>query len=123
MRQEFWGYATDEQLDTNDLIAEKYAGIRPAPGYPACPEHSEKSELFRWLNATENTGTVLTEHFAMYPTAAVSGWYFAHPKASYFNVGKIGRDQVENYAQRKGWDMATAERWLMPNLGYDVVDN
>ncbi|MFD0949682.1 methionine synthase [Paraperlucidibaca wandonensis] len=123
VRQEFWGYATDEQLDTNDLIAEKYAGIRPAPGYPACPEHSEKSELFRWLNATENTGTVLTEHFAMYPTAAVSGWYFAHPKASYFNVGKIGRDQVENYAQRKGWDMATAERWLMPNLGYDVVDN
>jgi 5-methyltetrahydrofolate--homocysteine methyltransferase len=123
VRKEFWGYAPDETLDNADLIAEKYVGIRPAPGYPACPEHSEKAELFRWLDAPKNAGMQLTEHFAMLPASAVSGWYFAHPQATYFNVGKIDRDQVENYAARKGWDMATAERWLSPNLGYDPDRN
>ena len=123
VRKEFWGYAPDETLDNADLIAEKYLGIRPAPGYPACPEHSEKAELFNWLDAPGNAGMQITEHFAMLPASAVSGWYFAHPQATYFNVGKIDRDQVENYAARKGWDMATAERWLAPNLGYDPDRN
>lgn len=123
VRKEFWGYAPDETLDNAELIAEKYVGIRPAPGYPACPEHSEKAELFRWLDAPQNAGMQLTEHFAMLPASAVSGWYFAHPQATYFNVGKIDRDQVQNYAERKGWDLATAERWLSPNLGYDPDRN
>jgi len=118
VRKHYWGYAANEALGNDELIAEKYVGIRPAPGYPACPEHTEKAELFRWLSAPENTGMELTEHYAMLPAAAVSGWYFAHPQADYFNVGKIGRDQVEDYARRKGWDLPTAERWLEPNLGY-----
>jgi 5-methyltetrahydrofolate--homocysteine methyltransferase len=118
VRREFWGYAKDEALSNEDMIEEKYRGIRPAPGYPACPEHSEKGPLFELLQAPENAGITLTESFAMLPTAAVSGLYFAHPESSYFAVAKIDRDQVEDYAKRKGWDMQTAEKWLAPNLGY-----
>jgi 5-methyltetrahydrofolate--homocysteine methyltransferase len=117
VRKEFWGYAPDEQLSNDDMIAEKYRGIRPAPGYPACPEHTEKGPLFELLHAPENAGVTLTESYAMWPAAAVSGFYFSHPAARYFAVGKIGRDQLEDYAQRKGWDIETAERWLAPNLG------
>ncbi len=119
LRKEFWAYAPNEDLSNEDLIAEKYRGIRPAPGYPACPDHTEKGELFRLLDATRNTGVTLTEHFAMFPTAAVSGLYFAHPQASYFGVGKIGQDQVEDYAARKGFTIEEAERWLSPVLGYE----
>ncbi|MEK6663669.1 MAG: methionine synthase [Pseudomonadota bacterium] len=116
VRREFWGYAADETLSNEDMINEKYRGIRPAPGYPACPEHSEKAPLFELLQAPENAGITLTDSYAMLPTAAVSGFYFSHPESSYFAVGKIGRDQLEDYAQRKGWDIETAERWLAPNL-------
>jgi 5-methyltetrahydrofolate--homocysteine methyltransferase len=119
VRREFWGYATDETLSNDDLIGEKYRGIRPAPGYPACPDHTEKTTLFRLLDATNNAGIVLTEGFAMVPTAAVSGWYFAHPGSQYFVVGRLTREQVEDYARRKGWTLAQAERWLAPNLDYD----
>ncbi|MES2918883.1 MAG: methionine synthase [Pseudomonadota bacterium] len=119
VRREFWGYAPFEALDQESLIKERYAGIRPAPGYPACPDHSEKATLFRLLDATANTGIELTEHFAMYPTAAVSGWYFSHPDSTYFNIGKLEEDQVLDYAKRKGWDRRTAEKWLSPNLGYE----
>ena len=122
VRKEFWGYATDEQMANEDLIKERYRGIRPAPGYPACPDHTEKATLFKLLDATANTSLELTEHFAMYPTAAVSGWYFAHPESKYFAVGKIGVDQVEDYAERKGWSKAEAERWLMPSLAYDPAE-
>jgi 5-methyltetrahydrofolate--homocysteine methyltransferase len=101
------------------LIAEEYRGIRPAPGYPACPDHTEKGTLFRLLDAEANTGIHLTDAFAMWPAAAVSGYYIAHPEARYFGVGRIGRDQVEDYAKRKGMDLAIMERWLAPNLGYD----
>ncbi len=118
VRREFWGYAKDETLSNEDMIAEKYCGIRPAQGYPACPEHSEKGPLFELLQAPERAGITITESFAMLPTAAVSGFYFAHPESTYFALGKIGRDQVEDYARRKGWDVATAERWLAPVLGY-----
>jgi 5-methyltetrahydrofolate--homocysteine methyltransferase len=120
VRKEFWGYQPDETLANDDLIAEKYRGIRPAPGYPACPEHSEKATLFELLNATEHTTIALTESFAMHPTAAVSGWYFSHPQSQYFVVGKLSRDQVEDYAKRKGWSRDVAERWLAPYLGYEV---
>lgn len=116
VRKEFWGYATDEALDNESLIKEKYHGIRPAPGYPACPEHSEKAKLFEWLDSTARIGTVLTENFAMWPPSSVSGFYYSHPQSEYFNVGKIGRDQLESYAARKGWSLETAERWLSPNL-------
>src|SRR5690606_15361190 len=119
LRREFWAYAPDEQLSNADLIAEKYQGIRPAPGYPACPDHTEKATLFELLQATKHTGVTLTEHFAMHPTAAVSGLYFAHPAAAYFGVGKLGLDQVEDYAARKGMSVEEAERWLAPNLGYE----
>ena len=119
VRREFWGYAQDEGLTNEQLIAEEYRGIRPAPGYPACPDHTEKGPLFELLQAPENAGITLTENFAMLPTAAVSGLYFSHPESSYFAVAKIERDQVEDYARRKGWDMATAERWLGSNLGYE----
>jgi 5-methyltetrahydrofolate--homocysteine methyltransferase len=119
VRRELWGYAADETLDADALIDEKYRGIRPAPGYPACPDHTEKGPLFDLLDAEANTGITLTESFAMLPAAAVSGFYFAHPQARYFAVGKIGRDQVEDYARRRGWDLATAERWLAPALAYD----
>ena len=100
------------------MIAEGYAGIRPAPGYPAQPDHTEKQTLFDLLDATKHTGVTLTESFAMQPGAAVSGLYFGHPDAVYFGTGKIGRDQVEDYARRKGWDVETAERWLAPILAY-----
>ncbi len=116
VRKEYWGYAAAETLDNEALIKEKYRGIRPAPGYPACPEHSEKATLFNWLGSTDKIGTILTENYAMWPPASVSGFYYAHPQSEYFNVGKIGRDQLEDYAARKGWDIATAERWLSPNL-------
>ncbi|OZG73626.1 methionine synthase [Hahella sp. CCB-MM4] len=119
VRKEFWGYATNEVLDNEALIKEKYKGIRPAPGYPACPDHTEKRKLFDLLAAEDATGVKLTEHYAMYPAAAVSGWYFSHPDSKYFAVGKIQKDQVEDYAARKGWNMEEAERWLSPNLGYD----
>ena len=119
LRREFWAYAPNEQLSNADLIAEKYQGIRPAPGYPACPDHTEKATLFALLQATKHTGVTLTEHFAMHPTAAVSGLYFAHPAAAYFGVGKLGLDQVEDYAARKGMSVEEAERWLAPNLGYE----
>ncbi|SFX50529.1 methionine synthase [Marinospirillum alkaliphilum] len=119
VRKEFWGYAADEQLDNNALIKEAYQGIRPAPGYPSCPDHTEKGLLFKLLNATEHTGLILTESYAMYPTAAVSGWYFAHPASKYFNLGKITRDQVISAANHKGMSLEELERWLMPVLGYD----
>jgi len=122
VRKEFWGYATDEHLGKEDLIKERYRGIRPAPGYPACPDHTEKATLFRLLEATGKIGLELTEHFAMFPTAAVSGWYFAHPESRYFAVGKIGADQVEDYAERKDISKAEAERWLMPSLAYDPAE-
>ncbi len=118
-RREFWGYAPQEHLDNSALIGEAYAGIRPAPGYPACPDHTEKATLFKMLDAERHTGIELTESFAMFPTAAVSGFYFSHPKAHYFGVGKIDRDQVESYAVRKGMSLADTERWLAPILGYD----
>lgn len=123
VRKEHWGYAADESLANDDLIKEAYKGIRPAPGYPACPDHTEKATLFSLLNATEKVGIELTESFAMYPTAAVSGWYFAHPDAQYFNVGKLKKDQVEDYAQRKGESLDYVERWLAPSLAYDPDDN
>ena len=113
-----WGFGHTEQLSKSDLIAERYRGIRPAYGYPACPDHTEKGRLFDILGARA-AGIDLTEHFAMTPAASVSGLYFAHPMARYFNVGKIGRDQVEDYASRKGWKLAEAEKWLAPNLGYE----
>jgi 5-methyltetrahydrofolate--homocysteine methyltransferase len=119
VRTEFWGYADDETLDNEALIAEKYLGIRPAPGYPACPEHSEKATLFALLDAERNTSLSLTESFAMLPTAAVSGYYFSHPKSQYFVVGRLGKEQVADYARRKGVDVALAERWLASNLDYD----
>ncbi|HEU4503452.1 MAG TPA: methionine synthase [Nitrospira sp.] len=114
-----WGYGRQEQLTSEDLIREKYRGIRPAPGYPACPDHTEKRTLFDLLRVETHTGITLTESFAMLPAAAVSGWYFAHPHAKYFAVGKIGRDQVEDYARRKGMELRTMERWLSPNLNYE----
>ena len=120
VRKEFWGYAADEALANDDLIAEQYAGIRPAPGYPACPEHTEKGKLFELLDVEQEIGIRLTESYAMYPAAAVSGWYFAHPEAKYFGLGAIGKDQVADYAKRKGWSMQEAERWLAPSLSYDV---
>jgi 5-methyltetrahydrofolate--homocysteine methyltransferase len=117
VRREYWGYAKDESLSNEELIAEKYVGIRPAPGYPACPEHTEKGTLFALLQAPEKAGITLTDSFAMLPTAAVSGFYFSHPQSQYFAVGKIDTDQVADYARRKQWDRAVAERWLSPNLG------
>ncbi len=119
VRKEFWGYAADESLGNDDLIDEKYRGIRPAPGYPACPDHTEKTTLFGLLDATKNAGIELTEGFSMYPAAAVSGWYFSHPRSQYFVVGRLTREQVEDYAKRKGWTLAEAERWLASNLDYD----
>jgi 5-methyltetrahydrofolate--homocysteine methyltransferase len=119
VRKEFWGYAADETLDNDALIDEKYHGVRPAPGYPACPEHSEKATLFRLLDAGNNAGMVLTESFAMLPTAAVSGYYFSHPQSQYFVVGRVSKEQAEDYARRKGVSLAQAERWLASNLDYD----
>ena len=125
VRKEHWGYAKDESLANDDLIKEQYTGIRPAPGYPACPDHTEKGTLFKLLDPEASfdtagrSGVFLTEHYAMFPAAAVSGWYFAHPEAQYFAVGKVDQDQVECYSKRKGQDLAVSERWLAPNLGYD----
>jgi 5-methyltetrahydrofolate--homocysteine methyltransferase len=119
VRKEFWGYAGEEDLDNEALIRERYQGIRPAPGYPACPDHTEKAILFDLLDVPENAGISLTENFAMWPTAAVSGFYFSHPESGYFGLGKIGRDQVEDYARRKGMEIAETERWLAPNLDYE----
>jgi len=119
VRKEFWGYAPDENLTNEQLIGEGYAGIRPAPGYPAQPDHTEKGMLFDLLQATENAGITLTESYAMWPGSSVSGLYFSHPESRYFGVGKIERDQVEDYAQRKGWTVEKAERWLAPILNYD----
>jgi 5-methyltetrahydrofolate--homocysteine methyltransferase len=120
VRTELWGYAPDEAFDIDVLIAEQYRGIRPAPGYPAQPDHTEKATLFRLLDAEAQTGMAITESFAMTPAAAVSGLYFAHPESHYFGVGRIEKDQVEDYARRKGWDLATAERWLAPILNYET---
>ncbi|GAB4318113.1 MAG: methionine synthase [Bacteroidales bacterium] len=118
VRKEIWGYDPEEEMTVEQMLAEKYRGIRPAPGYPACPEHSEKRVLFDLLNAEKNAGVHLTENFAMYPAASVSGFYFAHPMSQYFNVGKIGKDQVQDYAARKGVSVETVERWLNANLNY-----
>jgi 5-methyltetrahydrofolate--homocysteine methyltransferase len=117
--REWWGYGRAENLTNEDLIAERYRGIRPAPGYPACPDHTEKRLIFQLLSAGEKAGMSLTESCAMWPASAVSGLYFAHPQSHYFDVGRIGRDQVEDYARRKGMPMEEVERWLRPNLGYD----
>jgi 5-methyltetrahydrofolate--homocysteine methyltransferase len=117
--REEWGYGKEEKLSVDELVRERYRGIRPAPGYPALPDHTEKRPLFDLLCAEKNTGITLTENFAMYPAAAVSGFYFSHPEAKYFAVGKIGRDQVEDYSRRKGLDLRIVERWLAPNLNYD----
>ena len=122
VREEFWGYAPDEGLTNAQLIGEEYQGIRPAPGYPASPDHTEKRALFDLLDAEAATGVTLTESFAMWPPSSVSGFYFAHPETRYFGVGKIERDQVEDYALRKGMELSVAERWLSPNLNYDPAD-
>ncbi|MDD3517263.1 MAG: methionine synthase [Chromatiales bacterium] len=119
VRRELWGYAPDEALGNDDLIAERYRGIRPAPGYPACPDHTEKALLWQLVDPVQNAGITLTESFAMHPAASVSGWYFAHPQAKYFALGRINRDQVEDYARRKGMSVGEAERWLAPVLGYE----
>jgi 5-methyltetrahydrofolate--homocysteine methyltransferase len=121
VRREFWGYAPEETIGAADLIAEKYRGIRPAPGYPAQPDHSEKATLFALLDPERRTGMELTESFAMWPGASVCGLYFSHPESHYFGVGKIERDQVEDYAMRKGWSVVEAERWLAPVLNYDPM--
>jgi 5-methyltetrahydrofolate--homocysteine methyltransferase len=118
VRKEFWAYAPDENLSNEDLIDENYRGIRPAPGYPACPEHTEKRTIWNLLHP-DKIGIELTESCAMYPAASVSGWYFSHPEARYFGLGQIGRDQVEDYARRKGMSVGEAERWLAPVLNYD----
>ncbi len=120
VRKEFWAYQAEENFSNEELIKERYRGIRPAPGYPACPDHTEKATLWKMLNPEANAGMTITESFAMLPTAAVSGWYFAHPEARYFSVTRIQQDQVIDYAERKGMDMMSAERWLAPILGYDV---
>ena len=114
-----WGYGREENLSSDELIEEKYRGIRPAAGYPACPDHTEKRILFDLLDAEKQTGITLTESYAMYPAASVSGLYFAHPASRYFTVDRITRDQAEDYARRKGMRLAEMERWLSPNLGYD----
>ena len=116
IRTDYWGYLPEEELSNDELIKEKYVGIRPAPGYPACPEHTEKGKLFDWLGTVDAIGTTLTESYAMWPASSVSGFYYSHPESVYFNVGKISTDQLESYAERKGWDTKTAEKWLNPNL-------
>jgi 5-methyltetrahydrofolate--homocysteine methyltransferase len=119
VRKEFWGYAAAENLTNKELIREEYRGIRPAPGYPACPDHTEKGILWELLDPAANAGMTLTESYAMLPTASVSGLYFAHPGARYFGIGKLGRDQVADYADRKDMDFREVERWLASALGYD----
>lgn len=122
VRTTVWGYAPQESLTSEDLVREKYQGIRPAPGYPACPDHTEKSMLFQLLDVTRHTGVTLTESFAMWPPSTVSGWYISHPQSFYFGVGKIARDQVEGYAARKKMTVMEMERWLAPSLGYSTGD-
>jgi 5-methyltetrahydrofolate--homocysteine methyltransferase len=117
-RKVFWGYANDETLSNDEIIKEKYHGIRPAPGYPACPEHTEKGTLWELLEPEKRIGIKITESYAMWPAAAVSGWHFSHPDSRYFGTGKIQKDQVEDYAKRKGWTVEEAEKWLGPVLGY-----
>jgi 5-methyltetrahydrofolate--homocysteine methyltransferase len=119
VRKDFWGYAAGENLDNESLIGEKYIGIRPAPGYPACPDHTLKQTLFEQMEVEKNTGIKLTESLAMYPASSVSGFYFAHPQSKYFGLGKIAKDQVEEYAKRKGESVEWVEKWLAPNLGYE----
>ena len=119
VRREYWGYAADERLDNAALVAEQYRGIRPAPGYPACPDHTEKRALFDLIGAERNADMHLTESYAMLPASSVSGFYLSHAESRYFAVGKIGRDQLEDYAQRKGMSIAEAERWLAPYLAYE----
>ncbi len=119
VRKDLWGYAPDEALDNEALIGEAYRGIRPAPGYPACPDHTEKRTLFDLLAAEDNAGISLTESFAMTPAAAVAGYYFSHAESRYFGLGRIHRDQVEDYARRKGMPIKEIERWLGANLAYD----
>ncbi|MDX5483210.1 MAG: methionine synthase, partial [Hymenobacteraceae bacterium] len=119
VRKELWGYAPDEQLDNEGLIREQYKGIRPAPGYPGCPDHTEKTTLFKLLDAERTSGVILTENLAMYPAASVSGLYFSHPDSRYFGLGKVGEDQVADIAQRKGMAKEELERWLSPNLNYE----
>jgi 5-methyltetrahydrofolate--homocysteine methyltransferase len=116
VRTEYWGYAKDELLSNDDMIREVYTGIRPAPGYPACPDHTEKNKLFHLLDASNQIGITLTESLAMYPASSVCGWYFANPEAKYFGVGKITKDQLQDYATRKGMDNVDAEKWLRPSL-------
>ncbi len=120
VRKEYWGYASKETLSNEEIISEKYSGIRPAPGYPAQPDHSEKPTIFKLLNVEENTGITLTENYAMSPPASVCGIYFAHPQAKYFSTGKINEDQVEDYRRRKGLSKKEIEKWLRPVLNYDT---
>jgi 5-methyltetrahydrofolate--homocysteine methyltransferase len=120
VRKEFWRYVPDESLTNEELINERYRGVRPAPGYPACPDHTEKATLWQLIEPDKNASIILTESYAMVPTAAVSGWYFSHPESRYFGTGKIQKDQVEDYAKRKGISVEQAERWLMSILGYEV---
>jgi len=120
VRKEYWGYAKNETLDNEELIKEQYQGIRPAPGYAACPDHTEKATLWELLQVEKNTEITLTESYAMFPTASVSGWYFAHPDSRYFGVGRIGKDQLESLAKRKGYTIQELEKWLAVNLNYDV---
>jgi 5-methyltetrahydrofolate--homocysteine methyltransferase len=122
VRKSYWGYATSEQLDNESLIQEDYVGIRPAPGYPACPEHSEKVTISELLDLEKTIGITLTSSYAMYPTSSVSGFFFAHPESSYFGLGKIGSDQVASYASRKGITLQAAERLLSPNLAYTPTE-
>lgn len=119
VRREWWGYADNEKLTRKQLIREKYDGIRPAAGYPACPDHTEKATLFRLLKAELNAEIHLTENLAMYPAASVSGLYFSHPRSHYFGLGKVGKDQIEDYAKRKKMSVEEIEKWLQPNLNYD----
>ena len=119
VRLKYWGYTQEESFDNELLIKEKYQGIRPAPGYPACPDHTEKKKLFKWLGVTPNTSIKLTESMAMHPAASVSGWYFAHPEAKYFGVGEISKDQVEAYSKYALYSEKEMEKWLRPNLNYD----
>jgi 5-methyltetrahydrofolate--homocysteine methyltransferase len=119
VRKDYWAYDTNEKLSNDDLIAETYRGVRPAPGYPACPDHTEKGKLWQLLDVEAAIDLKLTDSYAMFPTAAVSGFYFSHPESKYFSVGKIARDQVESFAKRKGMSLDEAEKWLSPNLGYE----
>ena len=122
VRKNYWGYANDEILSNSDLIAEEYSGIRPAPGYPACPDHTEKAKLWQLLDVEKQIGLTLTESYAMFPTAAVSGFYFSHAESRYFSVGQVARDQIESLAVRKNMTVEELERWLAPNLGYDPAE-